>query len=473
MRESGLFIHGGTVITMNGSYEVFESGYVVTEGDTITDVGSMSSLNRSSFSSKAEEAQKKTQAKDALGEAILKSERLDREIIDATGMVVIPGLVNAHTHLFQTFMRGLADDLPLGEWLRKAVWPLSCAMTEEDFYLAALIGCMENLKCGATSVIDNHYVHTNPRNDDRVFQAMKDTGIRGIVARGLADQGYKQELSETPDIIFRELDRLMEEYHGTCNGRLGLSVGPVNPWGCSQKLLTDAYAYAKRHDLGFHIHTAETRHVRQTTIDRTGKPNVLFLQGIGAFGEHSQLVHSVWIDEEEMGAIRESGACVIHCPVANMYLASGVAPVPSLRRLGTQVCLATDGPGSNNSQDMLETLKFTACLHKVHNLDASVMLPGDVLRMATSSGATAMRNPDIGSLGKGKKADIVLVDLRKSHIAPVHSALSAVVYNANGNDVHTVIVDGRPVVKAGRILAVDEGEIIEQANRRLKALMGE
>lgn len=182
-------------------------------------------------------------------------------------------------------------------------------------------------------------------------------------------------------------------------------------------------------------------------------------------------MHGIWLNDEELAAIRERRATVVHCPVSNMYLASGVARVPDMQRLGINVALGTDGPGSNNCQDNLEVLKFTACLHKVSSMDASLLPPMDVLRMATANGAKAMgREADLGSLEPGKKADIVVIDLTKPHIRPVHRVSSALVYNANGNDVELVVVGGRVVVENGQCVMLDERELLLRAQSRVDAL---
>ncbi|MGD8793653.1 MAG: amidohydrolase family protein, partial [Anaerolineae bacterium] len=199
-------------------------------------------------------------------------------------------------------------------------------------------------------------------------------------------------------------------------------------------------------------------------LKKRGSRHVEWLAGLGALGPDVQLVHSVWLDEGEVELVARHGAVVVHCPVSNMYLASGVAPVPGMRALGIPVALATDGPGSNNSQDMLEVLKTTALLHKVANLDAMALLPQDVLSMACRGGAVAFGQPElIGSLAVGKKADVVLVDLDTPRAMPVHSAPSALVYNASAGEVHTVIVDGRILMRDGEILCVDEKALLAEA----------
>lgn len=440
-----ILIKGGRVLTLDDGCREWNPGYVVISEDRITAVGPL----------------------DACPPGL---EAAADFILDCHGQAILPGLVNAHTHLFQTFMRGLADDKPLWAWLKEEIWPFALAMTEKDFYLAALVGCLENLKNGATSVIDMHYIHTSKANDDLVLEAMQASGIRGTLCRASADQNYQPELMEDRATILAEMERLAGKWHGAAGGRLGLSFGALNPWGCSPELMRAAAARARRMGLQLQMHVAETRAVAQTTIDTYGRRNVEWLDDLGFLGPDTQLVHCVWLDENEINLAVDAGATMVHCPVANMYLASGAAPVRRWLDRGLNVALATDGPGSNNSQDMMEVLKFTACLQKVTALDAMVLYPRDVLTMAVRGGARALGRDDLGVLAPGMKADIITVNLRAPHVGPVHRVDSALVYNANGNDVVNVLVDGRLVVRDHRSTMLDEDEIMEQAQARIDVL---
>lgn len=441
-------IYNGTILTMNATNQMFKPGYVYIEHDVIVEVG-----------------------------AWLQEDRLDRlksladVTYDASGKVVIPGIINGHTHLFQTFMRGVSDHSPLAQWLKEIIWPMSLAMEPEDFYLAALIGCMENLKSGATYIMDHHYIHTFPENDASVLQAMADSGIRGHLARGGSDLAGEVRLRESEEQIFGSTDRLLDEWEGAASGRISIALGPLNLYGCSRGYLERAAVFSRDRSLISHVHVAETSEQIENTMARYGLRNLELLNEVGLLGNQTQVVHGVWLDDGELELIRDKEASVIHCPVSNMYLASGVARVPEMQRMGINVALGTDGPGSNNCQDNLEVLKFTACLHKVNERDATLLPPMDVLRMATVNGAKAVgRSGDLGSLEPGKKADLVAVNMMKVHISPVHRASSALVYNANGNDVDLVIVGGRVVVDKGRCTWVDEQEILQRAQARVDAL---
>lgn len=437
-------IENGTIVTINDSQDVYAPGYVLIEDDRIVAVGA--------------------------GEAPTSLRKADT-IIDASLMAVMPGMINAHTHLFQSFIRGLADDKPLLEWLKTAIWPVAQAFREEDAYLAAMVGLIENLRGGSTAIIDHQYIHTEPSNDDAVCRAAEEVGVRFLLARGWADQDYHPVLMETPERIINETTRLWQAWEGRGEGRIRVEFAPLIPWGCSDETMHRTYTLSQQWGSGTHIHVAETQEEIAINLEKRGNRHIEWLAELGILGPDVQLVHSVWLEDHELDLIAEQGAVVVHCPVSNMYLASGVARVPEMRDRGIPVALATDGPGSNNNQDMMETLKVTALLHKVNTLDAMVLQPEDVLWMACRGGATAFGQPElIGSLEAGKKADIVLVDLDTPLAMPVHRVPSTLVYNLGARDVDTVIVDGKPLIQHKEILFLDEKALLAQARQACEAL---
>lgn len=441
-----LLIRNPWIVTMNDDYEIIRNGYVYVEDDKISEVGS-----------------------DPLRMAQLSAQA--GSVIDAADKILMPGMVSAHTHLFQTFLRGLADDLPLYEWLSTQVWPFAELMTEDDIYCAALIGCLENLKTGATSCLDQDYINTSLHNNDRVLEAMGLSGIRGNMCRSFANIVYYENLRE-PDVdaILDDIKRLHAAWQGKCDGRLSISVGPLNPWGVSPDLFRKAKQLSKDLGIKFQVHTAEDQDVVVKTAKMyDGMRNLEFFESLGILDEDTQLAHAIWLDDHEMEILNKYRCQPVHCPVANMYLADGVARVPEMLKMGLPVALGTDGPGSNNAQDMLGTLKYTALMHKNHNLDAHIISNRDVLSMATRNGAVAMgMDGQMGQIAPGQKADILLVDWKKPHIAPVHHADSALVNNANGNDVDTVIVNGEVVVRDKKSTKVDEVALIDECQSRIE-----
>lgn len=436
---STILIKNGTVLTINDKKETFKKGFVLIENDLIADIGA--------------------------GDPPEAYEKAD-QVLDATNMAVMPGIVNAHTHLFQSFIRGLADDKPLLEWLEAAIWPVAKALTPEEAYVAAMVGLMENVRGGSTSVIDHQYIHTDPFNDDAICQAAEESGVRFLLARGWADMNYHPTFMEDQARIVAETTRLREKYELNGNGRIRVEFGPLIPWGCSDDTMCVTHKLSEEWGSGTHIHVAETREEIKMNLETRGTRHIEWLDKLGLLGPHMQLVHSVWLEDFELDLVEKHNAIVVHCPISNMYLASGVARIPEMLKRGITVALGTDGPGSNNNQDMMELLKTTALLHKVTTLNAMVLLPEDVLHMACRGGSFAFGMPDkIGSLEKGKKADLILVDLDTPMAMPVHKAASALVYNASNRDVDTVIVDGKILMKDKIILFTDEKAMLARARK--------
>ena len=436
---SSILIENGAIVTIDNDQRLIAPGYLLIEDDIITALGP--------------------------GKPPASMQKADI-IIDASLMAVMPGMINAHTHLFQSFIRGLADDKPLLEWLKTAIWPVAQALTEEDAFIAAQIGLIENIRSGATTIIDHQYIHTEPGNDDGVCRAAEEIGVRFMLARGWADQDYHPAFMETPDQIIRETTRLRETWQGAGDGRIQVEFAPLIPWGCSDATMLRTHEISQQWGTGTHIHVAETKTEVEMNLQARGNRHIEWLDELGLLGPGYQLVHSVWLSDHELDLIANSGAVVVHCPVSNMYLASGVARVPEMRSREITVALATDGPGSNNNQDMMETLKVTALLHKVATLDAMALLPEDVLWMACRGGAAAYGQPEqIGSLEIGKKADVVLIDLDTPLAMPVHRVPSALVYNLGARDVDTVIVNGQILMKNKEITILDEKKLLARGRQ--------
>ncbi len=407
-------------------------------------------------------------------------QRADR-IIEARHMAVLPGLVNGHTHLSQTFMRGLADGRPLLRWLREVIWPLQAAMTPEDLYVAALLGLVENLRCGVTTVVQHHKL---PGRDhvDAVARAAVGVGIRMVLARGWVDLGPS---GERPDRILADLEwlrNLLQSEIPNLKSKIRLASGPLAPWRCSDDAMRQITALVRTWGAATHIHVAEAQDEIDLMRQRCGKGHIEWLADLGCLGPDTQLVHSVHVTDSELDLIAESGATVVHCPTSNMYLASGAAPVRKMLDRRIPVALGTDGSGSNNSQDLLECAKITALLAKHATGDAQALLPRDVLRMLTTDGARlwgdgrgnthyATRNTPGGQLAPGAPADITIVNLDNVRCQPVHSAASALVYNASGTDVHTVIVAGEILLDAGRVTMLDEASLLEVSRKVTHDLM--
>lgn len=435
MEEYDIVIKNATLVTMDEKNRVIKDGAIAINKDRISFVGKTSEFKQ----------------------------RGEIEI-DGTRKIVIPGLINSHTHMFQTLMRGVADDLPLLKWLKEVIMPLSLNLKREHAYAGALLGCIENLKTGSTTIIDNHYIHFDPKNTEYVIKAIKETGIRGMVARGYYIRLARPEFNEDLDKALKDVENLMRKWNGKENGRIMICPAPMTVWSQTEESLKKTVELAEKYDVPIHIHTAETKAEVELVKKHEGKTSVEWLYSIGVLNERFHLVHAIWLTDKEVKMMAKSGAHVVHNPVSNMIIGSGVAKVPLMIREDVNIGLGSDGPASNNNEDMVEVLKFASLLHKVHHVNPAIITANQVFKMATLNGAKLLRMEDkLGSLEIGKKADITVIDINKSHIAPVHNPISAIVYCAYGTDVDTVIVDGKIVVQNGELITINEQEVLEKA----------
>jgi 5-methylthioadenosine/S-adenosylhomocysteine deaminase len=435
-------VHGGPVVTVDDAFTVLDPGWIVIEDRRIAEVGA--------------------------GEGPRRIRDAADDVVDVDGAAVMPGMTNAHTHLFQTFFRGLADDKPLLDWLRDCIWPGAEHLDAEIAYHAARAGLVENLLGGATTVIDHQYVHPGADADaidHAVCRAADELGLRFLLAHGWADRNYHEPLVETaPDAIRRTADA-HARWDGHDGDRIRVELAPLIPWGCSDEGMTATVAAARSWGRGTHIHCAETAVEVDMSLDERGMRHVPWLHQLGVLGPDVQLAHGVWLDDDELDLIAATRSIVVHCPVSNMYLASGVARIVDMLDRGITVALASDGPGSNNRQDMFEVLKATVLLQKVHRLDAMALQPEDVITMACRGGAAAFGTPaDFGAIEPGRRADLVVVELSSPFVAPVHRVPSALVFNATPGDVRHVIVDGTFRVRDRRMPGVDIGAVMAAAD---------
>ncbi len=377
--------------------------------------------------------------------------------------IVLPGLINAHTHLEQTFMRGYSANRSLLDWLKNCIWKLQAAMTVEDVRLACALGMVEALRGGATTVIQHFKVPVSPHYTDAVLQAAEQIGIRLVLARAWNDRGAN---AESPEAIVADFERLYAEWHGAANGRITIANGPITPWRCSGEMLRRTVELARRHGAPTVCHMNETRDEVAMTVQETGRRPVEWFDDLGVLGPDFHVIHGVWVSDAERELLARRGATVVHCPAANMILASGVAPVAQLLRDGVTVALGTDGPASNDGQDMIEMMRLAAYLARVTTLDPQVLPPRQVVDLATVNGAKALADAGLGRLQPGAKADLIALDLNAAHIQPIGDPLSAVVYNARGSDVDTVIVDGRVLMARKQMLVLNEAALLDECRER-------
>jgi 5-methylthioadenosine/S-adenosylhomocysteine deaminase len=271
----------------------------------------------------------------------------------------------------------------------------------------------------------------------------------------------------TPEEEIRISEGLIRKWHGQADGRIKVWLGPLAVFKCGPDLIVKAHEIAEKYKVGLHMHVAEARLRLINTLEDYGRGEIEFLYNLGVLGPNFQAVHAVWISTKEIRLLSETNTRVIHNPVSNMYVCDGIAPVTDMLKQGVIVALGTDGPASNDNQDMFETMKVAALLHKVNTLDPMALPTKKVFEMATIDSAKALgMEEEIGSLEPGKKADIVIVNMRHPHIAPVHNVLASLVYCAKGNDVDTTIVDGKILMEDKEVKSLDENEIVAMAQEK-------
>ena len=384
------------------------------------------------------------------------------KIIDAEGKILLPGLINTHTHLSMTLFRGLADDLSLDSWLNDHIWPMEANLNGDYCYIGALLGAVELIKSGTTTFSDMYFYMED------VARAVDDAGIRAVLSYGMIDFAD----AEKREAEIKENMALYNACNGMADGRIKVFFGPHSPYTASEELLVKVRELADEYNMGIHIHVSETQKEINDSLDEKGLRPFEYLEKIGLLGPDVVAAHCVWLSDEEIEIIKKHDVKVSHNPCSNMKLASGVAPVSKLIEKGICVSIGTDGASSNNNLDLIEELKTASLLQKVSTLDPKVLNSDESIEMATIKGAEALGLSDeIGSIEVGKKADIILIDTNAANMTPDSSSLSSnVIYSANGSNVDTTICNGKILMENKKLTALDEDEIYAKARQAIKEL---
>jgi len=435
-----LLISGGFILTMDAKHTIFHPGTVVVRGNTIVDVGPSREIDESF----------------TVGERI-----------DAQDQVVMPGLVNIHGHASNSLIRGLGSDLPLHEWLEQVCWPCMGGASDEDLYNGVLLSCLEMLKNGVTTFADM-WVGVG-----EAATAVEHSGQRAMLAHNIKD-------FDDPVRGETELSAALEawrRWHGHADGRISVGLGPHSVYTCRPQLLAECAQVARKEKIHVQIHGSETEREVLQAQARFKRTPIELMDEVGLLGEATVVAHAVHLDESDVRRLQVSGTSVAHNIASNLKLASGIAPI--YRYMETDICvgLGTDGPGSNDSLDPLQDLKYASLIQKAMAADATSVSADTALAMVTCNGARALGlEREIGTLEKNKRADIILVDLDRPHLTPHHPGYppnipSHLVNCASGADVSTVIVDGRILVRDGTTVSLNPDAVQAAAQASSEQLL--
>lgn len=400
-----ILIKNATIVTQNSNRQIIKDGAILIEGEKIADIGQSTKLEK-----------KYTKAK--------------KKMIDGRGRVIIPGLINAHTHAAMTLLRGYADDLPLKQWLTEKMWPAEAKFTPRDIYQGTKLACQEMLRSGTTTFSNMFW---QPAEEIRAVEKM---GLRGWVGLTALDSGGK-------DVGPRQIEEAYKRLKAKISNKIKLVIMPHTIYTVSAKTLRWCRDFADDNDLLLHIHLSETEEEVKTCLKEHCCRPVEYLAKIGFLGSNVIAAHGCWLNDKEIKIFARRNVSVAHCPTSNLKLVSGVMPLAKLLKAGVNVALGTDGPASNNCLDMFGEMKLAALIHKWDEKNPVAADAQTVLDMATINGAKALKaEQKIGSLDIGKQADIVIINFNQPHLKPCHSVISNLVYAARGGDVEKVLVGG-------------------------------
>src|SRR5258707_8915676 len=436
--RADLVIVGGTVVTMDAERHILEDGAIAVKGDAIVEVGSRTQI----------EAKYATSTR-----------------IDATGHLVLPGLINGHTHVPMTLLRGLKDDVTLDVWLKNYIFPAEAKNVTDDLVRwATRLAAAELIRGGVTTFVDMYYF------EDAIAEETKAAGMRAILGESWLDFPVADNKNEAEATAYTE--KFLKRWQG--DPLIHAAVAPHSIYLCSQKTLHDVQALAQKYHAPILIHVAEIKEELDDSLTQNKATPVQYMNRIGFLGPDVVAAHCVWVDEADRKLLAEKGVGCVHNPSSNMMLASGVAPVVEERAAGIAVGLGTDGPaGSNNDLDLMEEIDLAAKLQKINKMDPRALGAKSVVEMATIEGAKAVHlEKEIGSLEAGKKADVILISLDAPNAVPMYDVYSQLAYALKASGVETVIIGGRGVMRDRKLLTIKEEEVLAKAREYGKKVEG-
>ncbi|MCK4260700.1 MAG: amidohydrolase [Halanaerobiales bacterium] len=382
-------------------------------------------------------------------------------VIEAKDKVIMPGLINTHTHAAMTLFRSYADDLPLMEWMEKKIWPIEAKLTAKDVYWGSMVAILEMIKSGTTCFADMYFYM------DETAKAVEESGIRGVLSHGMIGVGSNGE---------KDLEvgrQFCIDWEGKADGRIHTMLGPHAPYTCPPDYLKRILKIADELNVPLHIHLCETETEIKTIKDQYGKTPIQLMAEVGLFEYPVLAAHCVHLTDEDFAIMKQAKALgIAHNPQSNMKLASGIAPIQRMMNEGLIVGIGTDGASSNNNLDLLEEMSTAALLQKVGTMDSTALPAYECLRMGTIYGAQVIgQNDELGTLEVGKKADLVIFDFKKPHLTPRHNIIAHTVYSAQSSDIETVIVNGKILMENREMKTIDEEKIIFEAERAAQELV--
>jgi 5-methylthioadenosine/S-adenosylhomocysteine deaminase len=424
-----ILLQNADIITLDGDNEVLRGASLAIEGRTIAHVGEVPEAWQPD------------------------------ETLDLTDHVVMPGFWNAHTHAPMTFTRSIGDDLPLYRWFNEKIWVAESGLTEEDVYWGAMIAAAEMIRGGVVGFAD-HYFHMH-----RVAEVVEKSGLKALLATCVFGTGHEVSIS------FEDSVALAHHFQSAAGGRIRTILGPHSLYICPPEFLTEVARTARSEGLGVHFHLAESQEQVAVSMEKYGKTPVEHARDLGLFDVPAIAAHSIAVSDSDMQILAEKGVVPVQCPRCHMKLAMGVTPVVPMLERGIPVALGTDGPGSSNNLHMLEEAQLAPRMQKLHRSDATA-LAGDLpLRLAATNGARGMGFADSGTLRPGAAADLIVMDFRRPHLQPRLSIVGNVLNSAHSGDIVHTMVDGRWLMRDGKLLTLDEEEILAQAERRALAML--
>ena len=383
------------------------------------------------------------------------------ETLDAEDGLVIPGLVNAHTHAAMTLLRGYADDKPLEAWLQEDVWPVEAELTAEDIAVGTELAAVEMIQSGTTAFADMYF------EEPHVAGVVEESGLRALLGHGFVSVGKEEQQAIDDAATSRNF---AEQYDGMLDGRIRTAVMPHSLTTVNESLLRESVAGAREAELPVHLHANETEDEVNPIVADHGVRPLTYAEEVGLLADGDFLAHCVHVDDEEVRILADSGAAAIHCPASNMKLASGIAPVQDLLDAGVTVGLGTDGAASNNDLDMFDEMRDAAMVGKLADGDAAAVPADAVVRMATQGSADAL-GFDAGRIEAGRKADLAVLDLDAAHFTPQHDLVSHLAYAASGSDVRNTVCDGQVLMADREIQTLDAEAVKERAEEQAAELV--